>query len=161
MFKEAVSLQIINQNIERSNTMSKRKYDDEPFNPNCAGCGPKSDPCVCQLEFDFMSDPVPELLGSPGAPESGSEFDLSPASTNPESESNLEARRQYMEELDGIVCRTLLSIVRSGKATPGHLNVARQYLKDKGFTLPELAKRERVAEDTELLGDLDLRFGNA
>lgn len=83
------------------------------------------------------------------------------ARTTEDDPSGLEEKRRYMDELDGILCRTLLSIIRSGTASPSHLNVARQYLKDKGFTLPELAKRERMSGDVELLGDLDLPFGSA
>ena len=109
-----------------------------------------------------MSDLVLEPPDLRGEPERRTEASPSQASDDLESEQhNLDARRRSMEELDSILCRTLLRIIRSGRATPSHLNVARQYLKDKGYTLPELEKRERITVDRELLGDLDLPFGNA
>lgn len=58
------------------------------------------------------------------------------------------ASREDIKDLDAILRRTLLDIIKSGEASPGHLNVARAYLKDKGYTLPELAKRKRVNDDS-------------
>lgn len=142
--------------------MSKRIYDDEPTTQRCTGetrqaslCGPKDEPCVCQqIEFDFMSEPTPGSSDLLASPEPDSKFDPSPASKI----ITIEDRRRYMEELDRTVFETLVSIVKSGEATPGHLKVAVQYLKDKGYTLPEMAKRERIAKDQEFLGDIDLPF---
>lgn len=134
--------------------MSKRIYDEPET--QCKGCYPKDEPCVCQqMEFDFMSEPTPGSSDLMASPESDSKFDPSPYAPKI---ITLEDRRRYMEELDRILCETLFSIVKSGKATPGHLKVACAYLKDKGFTLPEMAKRARMAEDKELLSDIDLPF---
>lgn len=102
----------------------------------------------------------PEL---PSPNEMESEDSPSQASNNlvSDRQNDLEARRRSMEELDRLLCQTLLRIISSGSASLGHLHVARQYLKDKGYTLPEIEKRERFARDKELLDDLDLPFGNA
>lgn len=66
----------------------------------------------------------------------------------------LDVVHQDIEELDDLFRRTLLDIIKSGKASPGHLNVARAYLKDNGYTLPKLAKRKRVTDDSAAFEDI-------
>ena len=63
--------------------------------------------------------------------------------------------RQELEELDALFIQTLVDIVKSGKATPGHLNVMRQVLKDRGYSLPELMKKARMENDA---GSMDEDF---
>jgi hypothetical protein len=103
------------------------------------------------MEFDFMSDYETEQADSEANPEP--EPDLY--------ETEFERLKDELNDLDRAVSATLLHVIKSGTATPGHLNVARQFLKDKGFTLPEMIKRERSQEHAGLLGDIDMPFGNA
>lgn len=70
-------------------------------------------------------------------------------------------QKEYLADLDLTFCRALSAVLRSGKATVKHLDLIRQYLKDKDVTLDNLAKQDRMDEDLESLEDLDLPFGNA
>lgn len=71
-------------------------------------------------------------------------------------------------DLDRALAQTLLKIISSGTATAKHYDVARQYLKDRGWNLDKLAQSERMEDDAVNLTDLDLDldfkdddFGNA
>lgn len=66
--------------------------------------------------------------------------------------------KEYMADLDRTLCEVLKRIVSSGTASAKHLDVARQYLRDKGWTLDKMAARERMADDAVNLTDLDLDF---
>lgn len=88
-------------------------------------------------------------------------------SSNPDLELELDKvyfagnSKEYLADLDLTFCRALSAVLRSGKATVKHMDIIRQYLKDKNVTLDELAKQDREAEDSDRLEDLDLPFGNA
>ncbi len=60
---------------------------------------------------------------------------------------DLAKMRQALDELDALFIKKLVDIIKSGNATPGHLNVMRQVLKDRGYSLPELLKKARMDND--------------
>jgi hypothetical protein len=119
--------------------MSHQKFDDTPFPIVCPDRNHGADPVV------LCEDDSPDL-----EPEPSDHY-----------ETELDRRKANLDDLDRVFCATLSRIIKSGKATPGQMMVAVKYLKDKGCTLPEMARRERGKEHSELLEGIDLPFGNA